>query len=497
MLHLPPLGLGNGLGQWLLRDGKEEGTRVVIPFLDTYDLLTMSLVSRKACYLREFITSVPLAPFCNDDDSSLFRFATCLRRLERLYLSRWSLMSDCFLGIRASDNQCLTTIDLSRMTLDSPCDISALYYIPRSIQTLLLPSGFPEPSRAFIEAIAQDACPLLHKLVVSPASLGRSFLLGVPKLKHLELRGADLYYNIFEDLYHCPNLDTLVLDRCGLHGRNDSFLAVLGSGRLTHLHTLVLTYHSYDIGGLEQVLSNGKLPALRHLSLAGSLVNDNTTKRVIAGVTNFAKLETVDLSYNVLNTSHIRLLTKAPRLCFRALTCLDLTATRLTVGAARVMANALVSAVNLIHLNISENVDLEDEGFALIVGALHHCPKLTQLDASCCSLDEKTASAMASYFTRPLTSIKSLNLSYNYCDHDGTVAAVVATLPPSTENLVLSRTLGGKRDVAALCARLSSGKMTNLTALDVQDNMLHPEEVLRIARAVGKTYCPNLKTLRL
>jgi hypothetical protein len=485
------------LGQWVLNDGKEEGLRAIIPFLDTSDLLSMSLVSRKGCSFREFIRFLQLAPLYNDDDSSLFRFSTSLRRLETLYVGKWSLMSDCFLGIRASGNRVLTTLDFSRMTLDEPCHISSLYYVPKTVTTLVLPLGFPEPSSTFIDAIARDACPSLKTLIVSPACLDEPFLRSVPKLEHLELRGVDIRHNVFDDIYHCSRLGTLLIDRCGMHGRNESLMAVLGSGRLNHLHTFTLQYHGYNVGSLGQILSSGKLPALQHLSLQASLDSDEATNRVIAGITNFAKLASVDLSNNILNPGHIHLLTRTPRLWFRTMRCLDLSATGLTAQSARILAGALVSAVNLVHLIISENMEMGDEGCASIAGALHQCPKLTKLDASCCSLDVKTVAALSSYFSTTACKIKSLDLSYNYPEQDGTITTVLACIPESTENLVLTRTLVGRRDISTLCARLASGDLCNLVALNLQENIIHPEEVLRIARSVGKTSCPRLKLLRL
>jgi Ran GTPase-activating protein (RanGAP) involved in mRNA processing and transport len=186
-------------------------------------------------------------------------------------------------------------------------------------------------------------------------------------------------------------------------------------------------------------------------------------------------------------------------LWFRNLEYLDLTGTRLSVRTARILAKSLASAlaVNLVHLSVSENVEMGDKGCSAIASALHKCPNLTQLDASCCSLDIQTVAALSSYFSSAACKIKSLDLSYNYPEHDGTVAMVLASIPKSIENLVLARTLVGRRDIAALCARLSSGELCHLVALNVQDNLIHPDEMLTVARSVGKTSCARLRTLRL
>ncbi|XP_051742170.1 NACHT, LRR and PYD domains-containing protein 12-like isoform X3 [Ctenopharyngodon idella] len=214
-----------------------------------------------------------------------------------------------------------------------------------------------------------------------------------------------------------PNcrLNILRLSQCLVTEEGCAALASALSSNPSHLRELDLSYNHLRDSGLK--LLSEALNHLEKLKLSQCLVTEEGCAALASALSsNPSHLRELDLSYNHLRDSGLKLLSEA----LNHLEKLKLTACDLTDQNCEIVASALKSSNSpLRELDLSNN-DLQDLGVKLLCTGLKssNC-QLNILRLSHCLVTEEGCAALVSALSSNPSHLRELDLSYNHPGESG------------------------------------------------------------------------------
>ncbi|XP_062865873.1 NACHT, LRR and PYD domains-containing protein 3-like [Trichomycterus rosablanca] len=239
--------------------------------------------------------------------------------------------------------------------------------------------------------------------------------------------------------------------------------------------------------------------ASRKAELAGCNLTEESCE-VLSSVfsSNSSSLKHLDLSYNKLNNSGVKLLSAGLENAHCKLEILELWNCNLTEKSCRVLSSVLsLNSSSLKHLNLGNN-RLKNSGVKLLSAGLEnpHC-KLEILGLWNCNLTKKSCEVLSSVLSLNSSSLKHLNLGNNELKDSG-----VKLLSAGLENshcklkiLELRSCSITDEGFTALASALKSNPSSHLRELQLNDNHSGESGVKLLKDLQVDPQC-NLKELR-
>ncbi|XP_036446991.1 NACHT, LRR and PYD domains-containing protein 3-like [Colossoma macropomum] len=264
----------------------------------------------------------------------------------------------------------------------------------------------------------------LHGAKLSPAqwsALAFVLLNSDKELDEFDLSKYDKSEECFEKLFSVVSASKKAVGRwCNLTEKSCAVLASAFSSNTSNLRELDLSYNELQDSGVK-LLSVGLEHAHCKLEIVG-LCNCNLTEEsceVLASALKSSCLRELNLSYNKLQDSGVKLLFAGLENSQCQLEKLILRSCNLTGESCAALASALRSTSSkLRELDLSHN-ELQDSGVELLyAGLMNQCCKLKKVGLYNCNLTEKSCTALASALGAN-SSLKELDLSNNKLQDSG------------------------------------------------------------------------------
>ncbi|XP_064872286.1 NACHT, LRR and PYD domains-containing protein 12-like, partial [Oncorhynchus nerka] len=258
-----------------------------------------------------------------------------------------------------------------------------------------------------------------------------------------------------------------------------------------------LKKYSRSEEGLLRLLPVVKASRVALLSACG-VTEEGCASLVSTLRSNPSHLRELDLSYNDLKDSGVKLLSAGLGNPHCKLETLRLTGCKLTDTSCEVLASVLSSnPSHLRELDLSNN-DLKDSGVKLLSAGLGnpHC-KLETLRLSGCLVTEEGCASLVSALRSNPSHLRELDLSYNHPGDSGVRLLSAGLEDPHCrlEKLKLSGCGVTEEGCASLVSALRSNP-SHLRELDLSNNDLKDSGVKLLSAGLGDPHC-KLETLRL
>ncbi|XP_073726022.1 NACHT, LRR and PYD domains-containing protein 12-like isoform X2 [Misgurnus anguillicaudatus] len=234
--------------------------------------------------------------------------------------------------------------------------------------------------------------------------------------------------------------------------------------------------------------SKGQLNILR---LVGCNLTDGCCKSLASVLQSSNSLRDLDLSYNDLQDSGVKLISDGLKKSHCQLNILRLVGCNLTDGCCESLASVLQSSNSLRDLDLSNN-NLQDPGVKLISDGLKssHC-QLNILRFVGCNLTDKCCESLASVL-QSSNSLRDLDLSNNDLQDSG-VKLISDGLKSSNCQLNILRLVGcnlSDECYKSLASVLQSSN--SLRDLDLSNNDLQDSRVKLISDGLNRSHCLNI-----
>lgn len=357
----------------------------------------------------------------------------------------------------------------------------------------------------------QRAAPVDRAVVAceSDTSEGWHNCAAVDFLSALRLEGFT--YDLFDvpdAFFQSPLLSTVrALDLSHLNLEGDHFAALARSPHLTNVTTLLLNDCFMGGGNLRLFAESAHFRNLTVLSLQGNPGGYHDDARIrpddvalLAASPNLARLQTLNLAGNEVDTPSLARLLASPNL--HNLRELDVSRNRLSAKEFKPLAG-LDTAMRLRRLALSQNA-IANIGVEALAEA-SFCRELADLDLDTCEITPKGMEALAK--APWLRQLGRLNLNHNCAGADGihalakaldsgelfalhlrdnvltTEAVKLLAEAPGLRGLVLLELSENTLDDVALLALASSPHLTQLRVLHLDNCLLERESMRRLCRA--------------
>ncbi|XP_037398365.1 NACHT, LRR and PYD domains-containing protein 3-like isoform X3 [Pygocentrus nattereri] len=343
--------------------------------------------------------------------------------------------------------------------------------------------------------LTEESCAALSSALNSNSSSLRELNLSNNKLQD---SGLELLAVVFKDP-HCK-LEKLELGNCNL---TEESCGTLSSALTSNssLRSLNLSYNKLQDSGVKLLSVGLENPhcKMEKLELYNcSFTEEGCAALVSALKSNLSHLKELNLNYNKPGESGVKLLSDLLKDSHCNLEKLQLCNCNLTEESCAALSSALSSnSSSLRELNLSNN-KLQDSGVKLLSAGLKnpHC-KLEILELCRCDLTEKSCAALASILSSNLSSLKELNLNYNKLQDSGVELLSSGLENPQCklEKLELRNCNLTDESCAALSSALSS-YLSSLRSLELSNNKLQDSGVELLSIGLENLHC-KLEKLEL
>lgn len=480
------------LSEFILGDGSQGGTRVLLSFLATTDILHLSEVCKNSVYLRDFVRTVRVSTTCQ-----YYHISNATKRalyLEVVHVASWNSFAHLLFGLQSRKKRAkpLRVLDLSDINQDCTPAVYGLLWpfeaVCRGLRKLVVPPSCATATGFFIEALRRGACSHLQELDVCDNLVTKDFPV-IKTLKVLRASGSCSCDSLKFMVPSCQLIQLVDVSRCQLTD-NDSFFHV----RLPFLRDLIISYNDFGATSITELgvsLECGRLPSLKTLKCQGLLSTEDSLAALFRGISAQRTVQHLDVSNNQVSAENMKYLTNA----MGSLRSLELRSTGLTEESVNILATALPRASQVTLLDISDNSEAGDSGTAAFVSAISKCPVIEHLKASHSVIGTRSVSSLAT--TLPLCrNLKSLDLSYNMELGNVEVSPIIEGLPSSIEVLLLDRLLT-PRAVDLLAKKLTNSDLQHLRRLSLEFTLLSGDEILNFVLGITKHSCPHLTSLNI
>ncbi|KAJ8253682.1 hypothetical protein COCON_G00202940 [Conger conger] len=320
-------------------------------------------------------------------------------------------------------------------------------------------------------------------------------------LSNSPLRDLDLSYNNLGDsgvellcaglMSPYCKLERLGLNTCDLTEKScDTVASALQSN--SPLRDLDLSYNSLGDSGVKFLCTGLMSPScnLQRLGLNSCDLTEKSCDILVSVLSSSSPLRHLDLSYNNLRDSGVKLLCPGMMSPMCKLERLGLNCCELTEKSCDIVASALQSSNSpLIDLDLSYN-NLGDSGVKLLYAGM--ITKLQKLELNSCDLTEKSCDIVASALQSSNSPLRHLDLSYNNLRDSGVKLLCAGLMSPMTNVQLQSLRLGCCNLTEGCCDALASvlrSPHSELRDLELRDNELLDPGVIALSAGLEDPHC--------